>query len=166
MTSPSAPGDEPTGFVPAKDSKPLEIVIAACSLALGIVVYVLSQNIALRAASTDSVGPRWWPEHLAMAIVALSALLLIVAIARPPLDRSDLEAATRTGWTKMSSTVLATAVYFFAWPTFGFLPATAVFVALLVFIFGGRTWKALLAFPLGTTLFLYLLFHYLLRVPL
>lgn len=136
------------------------------SLGVGILVLWLASQIELRTTTTDSVGPRWWPEQLGVGIIALSAALLLIAIVRPPQDRSDLAAATRPGWLKMSATVAATALYFWAWPNIGFLISTVLYIGGLVLLFGGRSWKAALAFPVGTTALLYVLFHYLLRVPL
>lgn len=152
-------------LVAERPSRPLEIAVAAVALSLGILGWILAQNLVVRT-ETGGIDPRWWPTVLSVSSMVLSALLLAVAVFRPPFDRSDLERATRAGWTKLAAALAIAIAYVALWQLLGYLIATALFLAALVFTFGGRRWPSLVAYPIVTTGFTYLLFHTLLKVPL
>ncbi|WP_052436505.1 tripartite tricarboxylate transporter TctB family protein [Georgenia sp. SUBG003] len=115
---------------------------------------------------TGGIDPRWWPELLGAAGLALGVLLLVVAILRPPFNRDDLEAATRQGWLRVGIAVGLSIAFVLLWPVIGFLVATPVFLVVATYVFGGRGWKTLVLFPVLMTAGIYLLFHTLLKVPL
>lgn len=176
----ASPGDSPgeAGGIPAvlhvgatdpevveRPSRPLEIAVAAVALSLGILGYFLAQNLVLRT-ETGGIDPRWWPSVLSVSSMVLSMALLAVAVFRPPFDRSDLERATRAGWTKLAAALAIAIAYVALWQLLGYVISTALFLAALVFAFGGRRWPSLVVYPVVTTGFTYLLFHTLLKVPL
>lgn len=148
-----------------RPSRSLEIAVAAVALALGIAGFVLAQNLVLRT-ETGGVDPRWWPTVLSSCSALMSAVLLAIAIFRPPFDRSDLERTTRSGWTKLALALAIAIAYVALWQVVGYIIATVVFLAAIVFAFGGRRWTSLVVYPIVTTGFTYLLFHTLLKVPL
>jgi uncharacterized membrane protein YhdT len=149
----------------APSSRRLEIVTAAVALAASIAGYALAQAIELRT-ETGGVDPRFWPTLLSLLGGALSAALLLIAVLRPPFDRSDLEASNRQGATRLVVALVIAILYVVLWQLAGYLVATALFLAALLWVFGGRGWKTLILFPVITTAFTYLLFHTLLKVPL
>ena len=112
------------------------------------------------------MDPRFWPTLLSLFAGALSAALLLIALLRPPFDRSDLEASNRRGATRLVVALVVAILYVVLWQLAGYLVATALFLAALLWVFGGRGWKTLIIFPVVTTAFTYLLFHTLLKVPL
>jgi hypothetical protein len=74
--------------------------------------------------------------------------------------------ATRDGRVRTVLVVALAAVYVLVWPLAGFAVVTPVFLIAATYLFGGRSRIALLAFPVGLTALLYLLFHTVLKVPL
>ncbi|MCK6211652.1 tripartite tricarboxylate transporter TctB family protein [Georgenia sp. EYE_87] len=149
----------------ARPSRRLEIVCAAIAVVGSGALVVLARAIKVRT-ETDGIDPRWWPELLGLAGLALGVLLLVVAVVRPPFDRDDLEAATRQGWVRVGLAVVLSVVFVLLWPALGFLVVTPIFLVAATYLFGGRGWKTLILFPVVMTGFIYLLFHTLLKVPL
>lgn len=149
----------------AQPSRRMEIVVAVVGLVVGLGGILLARGVELRA-ETGGIDPRWWPSVLSIGSAALAAALLVVALLRPPFDRSDLERVSDGGWRRLLLAAVIAAGYVAAWQLVGYLAATVVFLALLVWVFGGRGWKTLVLFPVLTTAFTYLLFHTLLKVPL
>jgi Tripartite tricarboxylate transporter TctB family len=150
---------------PPRPSKGLEI--AAASIALGgfAVLIVLARGIELRN-ETGGIDPRWWPLLLGTTGLVLGVVLLGRAVLRAPMERDDVQEATRDGRIRTVLVVVLTTLYVLAWPLAGFLVVTPVFLLVGSYLFGGRGWTALLAFPVGLTAALYLLFHSVLQVPL
>jgi hypothetical protein len=167
--APSAP--DPAGdtgahaATTARPSKPMEIASAAVALLGFTVLIAASRAIELRN-ETGGIDPRWWPQLLGAAGAVLSVVLLARAVLRAPLERDDVQEATRDGRTRTVLVVILTALYVLAWPLAGFVVVTPVFLLAGTYLFGGRGWKALILFPAGLTAGLYLLFHTVLKVPL
>lgn len=155
--APAAPG--------ARPSKPMEVAVAAVALAGFAVVFLLARGIELRV-ETGGIDPRWWPQVLGATGAALSAVLLGRAVVGAPARREGVQEATRDGRVRTVLVVALAALYVVAWPLAGFVVATPVFLAAGAYLFGGRGWAALLAFPVGLTALLYLLFRSVLEVPL
>lgn len=148
----------------AKPSRSLEVVVGAVALGLSLLAWYLSQNIHVRMGG-GGVDPKWWPTVLSIAASILSACMLVAALIRQE-DRSDLLQTTRDGWKRIVLGLLLTALYVFAWWQIGYVVPTALFLAALLWLFGVRSWKPLILFPVLTTALIYGLFHLLLRVPL
>ncbi|GAA0895705.1 tripartite tricarboxylate transporter TctB family protein [Pseudonocardia zijingensis] len=149
----------------ARPSKPMEIAAAAVALAGFAAVFLLARGIELRV-ETGGIGPRWWPQVLGAAGAALSVVLLCRAVVGAAAQREGVQEATRDGRVRVVLVVVLAALYVVAWPLAGFVVATPLFLAAGAYLFGGRGWAALLAFPVGLTALLYLLFHSVLEVPL
>lgn len=149
----------------ARSSKRMEIVCASIAVAFCTVLILAARAIEVRN-ETGGVDPRWWPEVLGTFGLVLAALLLVVAIVRPPFDRDDMEAATREGWVRLAAAVALAVAFIFLWPVVGFLFITPPFLVVATYVFGGRGTKTVLLFPALMTAFLYLLFDTLLKVPL
>jgi hypothetical protein len=161
--SPDANVDEPD--FRAKPSRALEIWIASIALALSGLAFYLSYNIDLRM-DPGGINARWWPGLLSILATVLSSILLIAALSLETIDRGDVEDSTSLGWSRMLKALALSSIYVFAWASIGYLLPTLIYLVGLLWIFGLRSRTGLIAFPLVTTLFIYGLFHYMLRVPL
>ena len=128
-------------------------------------VYLLAKNIEVRV-ETPGVGPRTWPELLGATGFGFSALLLLMALLGRTADRSDLDSATRAGWLRLLMTIGATVVFIVLWPLVGFIYIAPLLISAVTAIAGGRTIRALIAYPILATAGIYALFHLLLKVPL
>lgn len=146
-------------------SRRLEVVCAGVCLALAVTLYLGARGIQVRT-ETGGIDPRWWPQLLGLAGIALSTLMLLTALLRPPLQAEDLQTTTRVGRARLALALVASVALGVLWPLVGFVPAAAVFVAALTYLFGGRGWRTLVLFPALLTGFLHLVFAVLLEVPL
>ncbi|MFI7580968.1 tripartite tricarboxylate transporter TctB family protein [Kocuria kalidii] len=111
-----------------------------------------------------SIGPQWWPTVLGGVLVAGAVAIGVVALRRP--DPVPEQRVSAHGLGRLGAVVAAVVLYGLGWYYFHFLPVTAVFLAALMFVTGGRGTKALIVFPISTAAILYGLFGLLLRVPL
>lgn len=149
----------------ARPSRPLEIFIAGTALVLSVIALVLSQNIYLRMGG-GGLDPKWWPTLLSILCACLSAILVGMSLFGPAASRGELEAGHRDGWVRMLVALALSALYVFAWWQVGYVIPTAIYLFALLWVFGLRSWKGLVAYPVITTGFIYGLFHFMLRVPL
>lgn len=169
-----AQGDEYAG---ATASRPLEIAFAAIALALTAGYLYLGTQIPLRQeAAPGQIDARFWPLVLGTAGVAVSVALLAIAIVRPPQPRDDIERIQPGGVLRVVLTCVLTLGYVGLWiigsiVAFGyrlelFPVITAVYLLLLMLLYGQRRWLGLVLYPVAVTGFIYVLFGMLLRVPL
>ncbi len=134
----------------------------AVSVAGGITIW-LAAALETSAVGASS-GPRWWPTVLGGMLVAGGVAIGLVALRRP--DPVSEQRVSAHGLGRLGAVVAAIVLYGLGWHFFHFLPVTAVFLAALMFVTGGRGAKALIVFPASTAAILYGLFGLLLRVPL
>lgn len=163
-TGASSPAEPGTEVVLASPSKRLELLVAVSSAVLAAGWFALSRAIPV-VVETGGIDPRWWPSVLTGTWFALSLVLLVWAL-RAPVPRDDLESTTAQGWRRLLLLTLLSAAFVAVWPVVGFPAASLVFLALVLWVCGARSWKTLVIYPVATTGFIYLLFHSLLRVPL
>lgn len=165
----------------AQPSKAMEIAIGVVALAFNVLFLVGALTIELRReADPGQIDARFWPTILATLGIALSAWRLVLSVLREPDDRSDLELTQRGTRGQLMLAVVVILGYLGVWSlrtitfhVFGlvigvkiFILATPVFLAVLLYLFGARSWKAIVIYPIVTTGFIYLLFGQLLRIAL
>lgn len=161
---PAAPAAE-EGVFAAPPSQRLELVIGAVALAAAVGVLLLSTQITSRV-DAGGLHPKDWPTLLSALAIALSIGLLIKAKVGKPQEREGVNLATRTGWTQVGLVVVAAIVFLLLWAYVNFLLACIVFLVGTLVIFGVRSPLWLVAFPVGMTGLIFVLFRLLLRVPL
>jgi len=161
----------------AQPSRTLEIVAAAIALVFMTVYLVLVLQIDLRRETgAGQIDARSWPTMLGVLGVVIAAWRLIYAVVRPPAERDDLEKLQKGGMRRLVSTIVLTVIYLALWQVrsvvaFGynielFVFITPVFLFGLLYVYGARSWKTFVLFPVITTAFIYVLFGMLLRIPL
>lgn len=149
----------------APPSRRLEITVAITALVLSVTALILSRNIHLRMGS-GGLDPKWWPTLLSVLAAVLSSVLIGFALFGPAASRNELESSHHDGWVRMLLALTLSVLYALAWSFFGYVVPTVLYIAALLWVFGLRSWRGLLAFPIVTTAFIYSLFHFMLRVPL
>ncbi|KZF03896.1 hypothetical protein A2J03_27760 [Rhodococcus sp. EPR-157] len=153
--------DRPSGRRP--NSRVYEVGIGLAVVILGAAVYVMTNRIDV-AREGQSFGPRWWPTALAVSMVVIGMILIVQAVISRIV--SDEPPITTSGAFALSATLALIAVYGIAWQYFDFRVVTVVLLAGLTAISGGRGIKALVVFPVITTVILWAIFGLLLQVPL
>ncbi|WP_458042826.1 MULTISPECIES: tripartite tricarboxylate transporter TctB family protein [Bacteria] len=169
--------DVPITHDGARPARSLEIALAIVALAFTATYLFLSTRIELRLeAAPGQLDARSWPLLLGTLGVAMSVVLLVIAIARPAPSREDLEVRRPGGVVRVIVTFAITAAFVFVWSlssivAFGyrfelFPIVTAVYLFVLMLVYGQRKRLGLVIYPLALTAFIYVLFGMLLRIPL
>ncbi|GAA3991246.1 tripartite tricarboxylate transporter TctB family protein [Thermobifida alba] len=165
-TAPVPETGGPSPVVAARPSTPLrELVPALAGAAVAVGALALATQVPEKTGLT-SFSPRWWPEALAYLLLGLSVLHAALALLRPRSAEELPDAANRAGVLRLTAMLLSILGYGVLWYFVDFRVSTAVLLVALVYLGGGRGWKALLVFPAVVTAVLYLLFGVLLRVPI
>jgi putative tricarboxylic transport membrane protein len=130
-------------------------------LAVALLYYQQSFSI-VRGFASDRLGPAFFPRMLALALAALSLTLVIRALAgrsdpsRPPAMRVGVFAAV----------IALLVIYAVVMPAVGFLIATPVLLAAVIWLLGLRRWVTVLGTALSVTAVLYVVFGRALHVLL
>jgi hypothetical protein len=135
-----------------------QIVAALVVLVVGIGGAVLAHGYGL--GSLRRPGPGLWPFVVSIVIVCLATVLLVIG---RRLD--DDEKFTRASFLALvgGATFIGLAVLM---PTIGFeIPAVALCIVWLRFL-GGETWRSTIVISVAMTAAFYLLFLYVLKIPL
>lgn len=176
MTSADA-SEAPVHYETATSSKPLEITFALVALVFTATYLLLATQIPLRQeTAAGQIDARFWPLVLGTTGVALSIVLLVRTSVRPAETRDDLELRRPGGITRVVLTCVITLVFIFVWSVssvvvFGyrfelFPIATALYLFVLMLVYGQRRWLGLIIYPIAVTTLIYFLFGMLLRIPL
>ena len=177
MMSTTEGTEAPITYEGARPARGLEIAFAVVALGFTAGYLILATQIQLRLETpAGQLDARFWPLVLGTLGVALSIVLLVTAIARPAASREDLDVQQPGGILRIVITFAVTAVYVFLWSVssviaFGyrfelFPIVTALYLFVLMLVYGQRKWLGLVIYPLAITAFIYVLFGMLLRIPL
>ena len=160
-----------------RPSRALEITAAAVAVAFTAGYLGLATQIALRDESAvAAMDARTWPTVLGVAGLSVSIVLLVIAVARPAPRRDDLESVATGGPLRVMLTVVISGAFVAAWSAQSVILAgyriqlfpiiAALYLLSLLLLFGHRRWIGLIAYPVGLTAFIYILFGIVLRIPL
>ncbi len=163
--------------VAPRPSRALEIVAAAVAVAFCAGYLGIATRIPLRDESGGAaMDARTWPTVLGVAGLAVSLVLLVVAITRQAPTRDDLERISRGGPLRVVLTIAVSAAFIALWGVQSivmlgyriqlFPVIAALYLLALLLLFGHRRWISLIAYPVGLTAFIYVLFGIVLRIPL
>lgn len=157
--------EDPTTEKPAREPnhRGYEVAVGAVVAAIGVACLVLTSQLAL-SRDGGAFGPRWWPTALSIAIIVTGVVLVIQAVLTRISSTEDR--MTRSGGVTLSATVAGIIGYGIAWQYLDFRAVTVFLLIGLTFLFGGRGIKALIVFPVVTTLILWAIFGLVLQVPL
>lgn len=136
----------------------------AVVLAVGIALLVAASRFPFSLQGVP--GPGFLPLFVAFGIVG-SGLVLLVSAWRGGSQRAKpIQWAPPAGWARVGLMLAAMAVSFLLLEALGFVVVTVLFMAVMVFCLGERSWKIFATVPLLSAIGLYLVFATWLRVPL
>ena len=141
-----------------------ELVPAAVTIGLGVLILVLAQGI--RSGVRVELGPHFWPTMLAWSLIVLGVLQVVVNVLRG-VSRANLPDPL-SGWGigRMLLTAVILVGYLLLWNVLQFWLITFATCVALTALYGGRGWRPLLVFPAIVTAVLHFLFVVALRVNL
>lgn len=141
-----------------------EAVAGSVCLALG--AWMLLESIKFPYFVEGVPGPGFLPLWISFGIVG-SGLALAVKGFRPRLASQEVITwPDVAGWRRVALMLGALAVSLLLLEFLGFMLTTTLFMAVMVFGLGVRTWRMLVSVPLVSAIGLYVIFAVWLRVPL
>ena len=140
-----------------------EIVAAGVVLAIGITL--LAAALGFSFLSSGTPGPGFLPLLISIGILACGVTLLAGAV-RGRRIFVNPSWPSLAGWWHVVLMLVAMAVAFLFLDELGFLIATTLFMAVMIYTLGERSWRMLLTVPPLSAIALYLIFAVWLRVPL
>lgn len=137
---------------------------AAGAVILGIGVSLLIGAMAFPFLLQGIPGPAFLPMLIAFGIIGCGAVLVVQALRRPP--GAGVRWPPLSGWARVMLMLAALAASFLLLEALGFVIVTTVFMAVMVYCLGERSWRVLATVPVLSALGLYVVFAVWLRVPL
>lgn len=141
-----------------------ELVSVAACVGLGIWILIAGKDIVVRGSA--ELGPVFWPNMLGIGLILFGVVIVLNNVLRGVRKADVPERITTSGLAMFGMTLAIAIGYLMLWNVLQFWMITFVALALFTLVLGGRTWKAVLAFPAVTTAVLHFLFIVALRVPL
>jgi hypothetical protein len=137
-------------------------IAAAILLALAV-AYMATAAWRYTYWAASGPGSGFFPFWLGLVLAALSTLLLVSAVRQP--DPGPAWLPTGHGAARLVVVVLVTAVFIALMPLLGMVLGTAVFLAVLLRMLEGHSWRATLALSVGAAIANWALFVLWLKVP-
>lgn len=140
-----------------------EVGAGALVLAVGVSLLVAALRFPFFLQSGP--GPGLLPVVVAVGILAAGLVLVVKALR----GRDTVEAprwAPPAGWLRVALMLAALSVCFLVLELLGFLVVTTLFMGVMIFCLGERSWRMLATVPPLSAIALYAVFAVWLRVPL
>ncbi|MET1155279.1 tripartite tricarboxylate transporter TctB family protein [Arthrobacter sp.] len=158
------PHPQPEELVTHRPYRLRELVPVAASVGSGVAILLMAQNID--SGVSIELGPRFWPEMVAWGLIAFGVLLVFANVLRGIRPADIPDPLSWWGIVRLAGTGIILVGYLLLWNVLQFWLITFVAVAALAALYGARSWKPLLVFPVVVAAVLHFLFVVALRVPL
>ncbi|KAB2329564.1 tripartite tricarboxylate transporter TctB family protein [Cytobacillus depressus] len=141
--------------------KRIEIMIGLILMAFSILILSIASQFP-KGLGHD-VGARFFPNFYAYLLIGLSVLYILTSLYKV---REEEKKHGNKEWIKAIVGMICTFAYFFLMEFTGFLIATPVFLAGMMWIFNYRKPIRIIVFTALITAAIYVVFSILLKVPL
>ena len=136
--------------------------VAFAALGLFMVLETLKAPYLLEGVP----GPAFLPRWIGSALISVGAVIAVNAIRVRVAADARIAWPDAVGWRRVALMLGALAVSLLVLEKLGFLVTTTLFVAVVIFGLGVRSWVMLLSVPLIAAIALYVVFAVWLSVPL
>ncbi len=141
-----------------------ETAVGAVVLALGIGILVEATKFPYYVEGVP--GPGFLPVWLAYGIIGTGLVLSAQGIRRRPVAEEKVSWPNATGWRRVALMLGAMSMSLLLLEVLGFMLTTTLFMVVMVFCLGMRSWQTLVFVPPLSAMGLYAIFALWLRVPL
>jgi hypothetical protein len=141
-----------------------EAVGGAIVLAIGAILAIEAYKLPYMVENVP--GPGFLPLWLAGSILLAGATITLKALRGTLRDLPDISWPDAWGWRQVLVMIGSLAVALLVLTKLGFLVTTALFMAIVIYSLGGRSWPILVLAPIAAAGILYLVFAVWLDVPL
>ena len=141
------------------------VAFSILAFSLFTIFYLIPCQIELAEEyELKSLSPAFFPELAAWIITGLSVLLTISLYRSHGRVQEDTREVTVGEEFRVIIAILIAVLYVFAFKYVGFIPASCLGLAALFFLQGKRRPFRLAILSVGTAVFVYLLFYYVMKV--
>ncbi len=141
-----------------------ETVVGAVVVALG--VFILLEALKFPYFLEGVPGPGFLPLWTSFGVIGTGLVLAAKGMWRRPVPQEGIQWPEASGWRRVGLMFGALAVSLLLLEMLGFMVTTTLFMAVVVFCLGGRSWRVLASIPVLSAIGLYGIFAVWLRVPL
>ena len=141
-----------------------ETVAGAVCVAIGVLM--LLESIKFPYFVEGVPGPGFLPLWTSLGIIGAGLVLAVKGIRPRLVTQEGITWPETAGWRRVGLMLGALAVSLLLLELLGFLVTTTLFMAVVVFSLGVRSWRILASVPLVSAVGLYVIFAVWLRVPL
>jgi putative tricarboxylic transport membrane protein len=141
-----------------------ETVAGGVITAIGVLMLYESLKFAYFREGVP--GPGFLPRWIAVALVCTGLVLAVKGLRPAKVLQEAIAWPDRAGWKRLGLLLGSLAVALLLLDKLGFMVVTTVFMAVLIFGLGVRSWRMLVAVPLAAAIGLYVVFAVWLSVPL
>jgi len=138
----------------------------AGALVLAIGAAILLGSIKFPYLVEGVPGPGFLPRWIAIGLLGTGLVLTAQGIRARLVLQEAIQWPTAGGWARVGLMLGGLAVSLVLLDKLGFLLTTTLFMAVVVFGLGVRSWRMLVSIPLLSAIGLYVVFAVWLRVPL
>jgi phosphatidylglycerophosphate synthase len=128
--------------------------------------FLLKESLKLPFFVLEVPGPGFLPVWLAVAIIGMGVALLVQGIRSWSRKSEDGLWPNALGWRRLAAAAVPLAVGLLFLETLGFFLTCLLYVAVVAFGLGIRSWRVLVTLPLAVTVVLHVVFAVMLKVPL
>jgi len=129
-------------------------------------VFLLKKSLELPMFVLEVPGPGFLPLLLAVAIIVVGGALTINGIRAWSLSSDEGVWPDMFGWRRLAVATIPLFAFLFFLKTLGFFLMCLLYLAVVAYGLGVRSWRVLLTLPLIATVVLHLVFSVWLKVPL
>jgi len=139
---------------------------AAGAVVLAVGVSLLAGALRFPFLLQGIPGPGFLPLLVSFGIVATGLALTVTAVRRGQPAGAGIAWPPLPGWLRLGVMLAAMAVSILLLDVLGFLVVTTLFMGVMIFGLGERSWRMLATVPVLSAIALYGIFAVWLRVPL
>ena len=141
-----------------------ETVAGALVVATGVAILFGSMKFPYLLDGVP--GPGFLPRWIAIGLIGIGFVLTVQGIRARLVPQEAIPWPSAGGWARVGLMLGALAVSLVLLEWLGFLLTTTLFMGVVVFGLGVRSWRMLVSMPLLAAIGLYVVFAVWLRVPL
>lgn len=137
-----------------------EIIIPIIMIILSI--YLYTQTYSFKYTDYQQANPQMWPRGVLVLLILISTIL----IGKVLLKGIDWKPKPSINYKKSISIIIFLFLYIFLMQFCGYLISTLIFIFCALILFGNRNILQLIIVPLLIVTLIFLIFNYLLYIPL
>ena len=145
-----------------------EKIFLSIMFLFAIFLFITASQLMKPMGADYIMGPDVWPKIMAFGIIFFTAILLIKNWKKRPIEQqsSKEENVEKRSKSRMIAVLLVSFLYIYGMNQLGFLIATPLFVAAILYLMQYRRIRPFVIFPLLLTVIFFVIFIKVAEIPL